>query len=57
MFLIGGARETGKRGAISGAMRAEIFLRWMEIKVDINLGLALSNATIPTYKFKGPFTI
>lgn len=40
-----------------GAMRTRVFLGWIEIKVDIHLDLALTNATIPTYKFKGLFTV
>jgi len=37
-------------------MRTGVFLGWMEIQVDINLGLALTNATISKYEFKGLFT-
>lgn len=37
-------------------MRAGVVLGWMDIQVDINLGLAMSNVTISTQEFKGYFT-
>lgn len=43
-------------GNDKGAMRIGVFLGWMEIQVDINLDLALTNATISTFEFKGLFT-
>lgn len=48
MFLIGGAREVQGWGYDWGAMRTGVFLGWMEIQVDINLGLDLTNVTIST---------
>ena len=50
--MIGGAGEVGDWLCDWGEMRAGVFLRWMGIQDDVNLGLGLTNVTISMCKFK-----